>query len=42
VNDQHFNGSGPVFLMIGGEGAESSIWMTNGQWHNYGLTFVNK
>lgn len=41
VNDEFFQGNGPVFLMIGGEGEENPIWMKNGQWINYAQKFVN-
>ena len=41
VNDEFFDGTGPVFLMIGGEGEENPIWMKNGQWINYAKIFVN-
>ncbi|ODM93114.1 putative serine protease K12H4.7 [Orchesella cincta] len=35
VNDQFYKPGGPVFLMIGGEGEATSIWMTNGAWITY-------
>ena len=35
VNDQYFRQNGPVFIMIGGEGEENPIWMTNGAWTDY-------
>ena len=40
MNDEFFDGSGPVFIMIGGEGEENPIWMKNGQWINYAKIFV--
>ncbi len=40
VNDRYFDGSGPVFLMIGGEAAESSYWMTSGQCAEYAQSFL--
>ena len=43
INDQFFlksNGNGPVFLMIGGEGEENPIWMTNGAWIKYAQKYV--
>jgi hypothetical protein len=40
VNDEFFNGSGPVFIMIGGEGEENPIWMKNGAWHDFAKRFV--
>lgn len=38
VNDEFFkpgNGTGPVFLMIGGEGEATARWMTEGAWIHY-------
>jgi hypothetical protein len=35
VNQNFFDGTGPVFIMIGGEGEENPIWMENGQWINF-------
>lgn len=35
INAEHFDGSGPVFIMIGGEGEENPIWMNHGQWINF-------
>lgn len=35
VNENYFDGTGPVFIMIGGEGEENPIWMENGQWINF-------
>lgn len=35
VNEEFFDGTGPVFIMIGGEGEENPIWMKNGQWINF-------
>ena len=40
VNEQYFDGSGPVFIMIGGEGEENPIWMNNGQWINFAKQHV--
>jgi len=34
--------SGPVFLMIGGEGEENPIWMSNGAWIDNAQLFVKK
>lgn len=31
----HYEDGGPVFLMIGGEGEASAIWMVNGAWVDY-------
>ena len=39
VNDEFFDGTGPVFLMIGGEGEENPIWLKMGQWVNFGKSF---
>ncbi len=42
INDEFFKTSnGPVFLMIGGEGEENPIWMTNGAWINYAKKYVS-
>lgn len=30
---------GPVFLMIGGEGAASPVWMVKGMWMEYAVEF---
>lgn len=35
----YFKSGGPVFLMIGGEGAASPVWMTNGAWLDYANTY---
>lgn len=35
VNGSFFTGSGPVFLMIGGEGEANPIWMKDGAWKDY-------
>ncbi|XP_075057974.1 putative serine protease K12H4.7 [Mixophyes fleayi] len=35
VNDSFTQDSGPVFLMIGGEGAANPAWMTYGTWITY-------
>ena len=40
VNEEFFNGNGPVFIMIGGEGEENPIWMNNGQWIVFAKQFV--
>ena len=32
--------TGPVFIMIGGEGEENPIWMENGQWINFAKQYV--
>lgn len=39
VNDQFYKPGGPVFLMIGGEGAISEKWMTKGAWMKYAKQF---
>ncbi|KAK4877732.1 hypothetical protein RN001_010238 [Aquatica leii] len=41
TNDQFYDYSvgGPVFLMIGGEGAASPIWMISGAWIDYAMKF---
>lgn len=42
VNDEFFknaNGTGPVFLMIGGEGEATERWMTQGAWIHYAQQF---
>ncbi len=40
VNEAFFDGTGPVFIMIGGEGEENPIWMENGQWINFAKQYV--
>ncbi|KAM4042576.1 putative serine protease K12H4.7 isoform 2-T2 [Anomaloglossus baeobatrachus] len=35
MNDSFTQSSGPVFLMIGGEGAANPAWMTQGTWITY-------
>lgn len=40
VNEEFFDGTGPVFIMIGGEGEENPIWMENGQWINFAKQYV--
>ncbi|CAL8110230.1 unnamed protein product [Orchesella dallaii] len=35
VNDQFYKPGGPIFLMIGGEGEATDIWMSNGAWITY-------
>ncbi|XP_037085863.1 putative serine protease K12H4.7 [Pollicipes pollicipes] len=35
TNDSFYKPGGPVFLMIGGEGKASPIWMVAGQWIEY-------
>ena len=32
VNDTFYKPGGPVFLMIGGEGTASPLWMVMGHW----------
>ncbi|ELT98942.1 hypothetical protein CAPTEDRAFT_229193 [Capitella teleta] len=40
INDEHYKPGGPVFLMIGGEGAANPEWMVQGQWvQNYAPQF---
>ncbi|KAI4469655.1 protease s28 pro-x carboxypeptidase-related [Holotrichia oblita] len=41
VNGEFYMGSptGPIFLMIGGEGEASDKWMTQGTWIDYAKTF---
>lgn len=36
----YFNGTGPVFLYIGGEGTADSSWMINGFWIEQAQIFV--
>ncbi len=40
VNERYFDGTGPVFIMIGGEGEENPVWMENGQWINFAMQYV--
>ena len=35
VNGEYYKAGGPVFLMIGGEGAITPKWMVEGQWIEY-------
>ncbi|XP_037068422.1 LOW QUALITY PROTEIN: putative serine protease K12H4.7 [Pollicipes pollicipes] len=35
TNDSFYKPGGPVFLMIGGEGPASPVWMVTGQWIEY-------
>lgn len=35
VNDEYYKSSGPVFLMIGGEGEATAKWMVQGAWIQY-------
>ncbi len=35
MNDEFYKPGGPVFLMIGGEGEATSLWMTTGAWITY-------
>lgn len=35
VNDTFYKAGGPVFLMIGGEGEATPIWMVQGAWIHY-------
>lgn len=35
----YFKAGGPVFLMIGGEGEASPLWMVNGAWIDYAQTY---
>ncbi|CAO1329149.1 unnamed protein product [Diamesa hyperborea] len=39
VNEEFYKLGGPVFLMIGGEGAISEKWMTKGAWMKYAKQF---
>lgn len=39
VNDQFYNGTGPIFLMIGGEGEATAKWMHEGAWIHYAQEF---
>ncbi|GJQ66354.1 hypothetical protein Trydic_g10538 [Trypoxylus dichotomus] len=41
VNEDYYKGapSGPVFLMIGGEGEASDKWMTQGAWIDYAKVY---
>ncbi|ENN72329.1 hypothetical protein YQE_10964, partial [Dendroctonus ponderosae] len=41
VNDEYFDKEkrNVAFLMIGGEGEATDVWMTNGQWVEYGKQF---
>jgi serine protease 16 len=39
VNDTFFNGTGPVFLWIGGEGELDPLWIVLGQIVNYAKEF---
>lgn len=32
MNDKYFNGTGPVFIMIEGEGIANPKWMNIGTW----------
>lgn len=36
---EHFRQGGPVFLLIGGEGAESPGWLEAGALHDYALQY---
>ena len=40
VNENFFGGSGPVFLMIGGESEAQSKTMTKGQWIKLSLIHI--
>ncbi|XP_043221434.1 putative serine protease K12H4.7 [Amphibalanus amphitrite] len=35
VNDSFYQPGGPVFLMIGGEGPASAVWLVSGTWIDY-------
>lgn len=35
VNDSFYKSGGPIFLMIGGEGAAQPTWMIQGAWIHY-------
>nr|XP_012146029.1 PREDICTED: putative serine protease K12H4.7 isoform X2 [Megachile rotundata] len=39
VNGDYYKVGGPVFLMIGGEGAANAKWMVEGQWIEYAKEF---
>ncbi|XP_050530554.1 putative serine protease K12H4.7 [Daktulosphaira vitifoliae] len=39
INTEYYKEGGPIFLMIGGEGEISALWMTNGAWINYAKEF---
>ena len=32
INDTFFDGTGPAFIMIGGEGTENPKWIVSGEW----------
>lgn len=38
MNNEYYKTGGPVFIMIGGEGAASASWMHAGAWINYAKT----
>uniref|UniRef100_A0A1B6CAA8 Serine protease K12H4.7 n=1 Tax=Clastoptera arizonana TaxID=38151 RepID=A0A1B6CAA8_9HEMI len=39
TSTDYFKDGGPIFLMIGGEGEASPVWMTNGAWLDYASTY---
>ena len=39
TNDSFFDGDGPVFLMIGGEGEASPTWVVKGMWIEWARKF---
>nr|XP_033332078.1 putative serine protease K12H4.7 isoform X1 [Megalopta genalis] len=39
VNEDYYKKGGPIFLMIGGEGAISTKWMKEGEWIEYAKRF---
>ena len=39
TNDTFFTGDGPVFLMIGGEGEATPVWMVKGMWIEWARKF---
>lgn len=39
TNDKFYKPGGPVFLMIGGEGEATPIWMVQGAWIQYAKEF---
>ena len=39
MNDTFYQPGGPVFLMIGGEGPATAIWVVESQWIEYAKQF---
>lgn len=40
INEKFFNGTGPIFLMIGGENDANPIWMIGGTWYTLAKKYV--